>query len=328
MDQEDKPNTGRPDSPQAPSATEPQQVDAPPATPATADQLAQVEEQMSSFERSTLRWARAAVIMSFLAAVFVCFQWWEMHSGAKDTHDLAVAAGNQATWTQRLAANTDTESGHMKDLADRMKDQADRTKIEADETKVLADEARIQAAAAKSAAETAKDTLHVSERAYVIASAMTLNASAGLASFPVINMGHIPSGKVTIIVHEATINVSDPNAPSQEIIPTETHWQHYDLDSLPPMQGAITYTANIPLPRINQDQINKGLQQIVIVGTVSYGDGFIGTSEQRWRFCQAGALYPRTKDFQWRPCDWSLYMPELISVDHWPKDEYQRRNPN
>ena len=51
---------------------------------------------MSGFEKSTLRWAKVAVLMSFLAAVFVCAQWYEMHTGGVDTHNLAVAAKNQA----------------------------------------------------------------------------------------------------------------------------------------------------------------------------------------------------------------------------------------
>ena len=51
-----------------------------------------------------------------------------MHTGGRDTHDLAVAAGNQATWTQRLAGSAGTQADRTKDLADRMKDQADRTR--------------------------------------------------------------------------------------------------------------------------------------------------------------------------------------------------------
>jgi hypothetical protein len=49
--------------------------------PASAQQLTDVEKQMSGFEAATLRWAKVAVLMSFLAAVFVCLQWYEMHAG-------------------------------------------------------------------------------------------------------------------------------------------------------------------------------------------------------------------------------------------------------
>ena len=60
-----------------------------------ASLLSPNKEQMSGFEKATLRWARAAVIMSLLAAVFVCAQWWEMHEGGIDTHKLADAAVTQ-----------------------------------------------------------------------------------------------------------------------------------------------------------------------------------------------------------------------------------------
>jgi hypothetical protein len=47
---------------------------------------------MTGFEKSTLTWARTAVIMSGLAAIFVCAQWYEMHESGTDTHNLALAA--------------------------------------------------------------------------------------------------------------------------------------------------------------------------------------------------------------------------------------------
>jgi cell division protein FtsL len=70
--------------------------------PASAQQLTDVEKQMSGFEKSTLRWAKVAVLMSFLAAVFVCAQWYEMHQGGIDTHTLAVATKTQADITKRV----------------------------------------------------------------------------------------------------------------------------------------------------------------------------------------------------------------------------------
>ena len=152
----------KPDQPKSPVAAPPQEskpIDTPPAEPATAQQLEKVEEKMSSFERSTLRWAKAAVILSALAAVFVCAQWWEMHEGGKDTHDLAVAAGNQATWTQRLADSAKLQSDKTQIVADRTKDLADRMKDQADETKTIADQAVIQARANTQLAQNAVNTL-------------------------------------------------------------------------------------------------------------------------------------------------------------------------
>ena len=131
--------------------------------PATAQQLTDVEHQMSGFEQATLRWAGLAVVMSAVAALFVCAQWYEMHIGSADTHDLAVAAKTQADRMKDFADRMKDQADRTKDLADRMKDQADQTKILAEEAKVQATEATIAANAAQESAQTAKDTLIASQ---------------------------------------------------------------------------------------------------------------------------------------------------------------------
>jgi hypothetical protein len=65
--------------------------------PASTQQPANVEKEMTGFERATLLWAKVAVLMSGLAAIFVCAQWYEMHHGGQDTHALAVAAKAEAS---------------------------------------------------------------------------------------------------------------------------------------------------------------------------------------------------------------------------------------
>ena len=130
-------------------ASEPRPIDPAPPRPTTTQQFQEVKERMTAFEKSTVRWTRVAVGVSILAAIFVCAQWWEMHEGGKDTHDLAVAAGNQATWTQRLADSAKIQSDKTQALADRTKDLADRMKDQADQTKAMAGQAIIQANAAR-----------------------------------------------------------------------------------------------------------------------------------------------------------------------------------
>jgi hypothetical protein len=83
----------------------------------------------------------------------------EMHTGGEDTHNLALAAVNQATWTQRLAESTGTQSDRTRDLADRMKDQADRTKT-------IAEQAIVQANANQKLAQNAIDTLANSKQSF------------------------------------------------------------------------------------------------------------------------------------------------------------------
>jgi hypothetical protein len=84
-----------------PKGQTPEPIDAIEATkPATEQQLRDVKREMNAFERSTLRWTRTTAGIGLVTAAFICLQWCEMRSGAKDTHDLAVAAGRQADIAQ------------------------------------------------------------------------------------------------------------------------------------------------------------------------------------------------------------------------------------
>ena len=58
---------------------------------------------MDANQKSTIRWTRVAVGISILAAIFICGQWYEMHTAARDTHDLAGAAKSQADATSQIA---------------------------------------------------------------------------------------------------------------------------------------------------------------------------------------------------------------------------------
>jgi hypothetical protein len=72
--------------------------------------------------------------MSFLAAIFVCAQWYEMHAGGVDTHDLAVAAGKQADRTKEIVDQMKLQAGATHDLAVAAGKQADASKALADLT--------------------------------------------------------------------------------------------------------------------------------------------------------------------------------------------------
>jgi hypothetical protein len=84
-----------------------------------------------------------------------------MHTGSKDTHALATAAGNQATWTQNLAVNMQTQANRTKDLADRMKDQADSTRDLAASAKSQSETLRLQFASSQQVIESQRASISV-----------------------------------------------------------------------------------------------------------------------------------------------------------------------
>jgi len=76
-----------------------------------------LHERLSSFERATLQWTRLTVVVSIVAACFVCLQWWEMHTGGRDTHDLAEQAKNQADATLAVANSAASQARETAELA-------------------------------------------------------------------------------------------------------------------------------------------------------------------------------------------------------------------
>ncbi len=111
-------------SPPAPPSEEKTETTTPPVgvselispvtTEPAAQQLASVEREMTGFEKATLRWAKVAVLMSGLAALFVCAQWREMHVSGIDTHALAQQAISQASAMQGQLAEMQKQNDFMR----------------------------------------------------------------------------------------------------------------------------------------------------------------------------------------------------------------------
>src|SRR5260370_11928923 len=92
MNSEQPTNENIDPTPNSAPAPEPPPIDtAPTGQPATAQQLTNVEQRMSSFERSTLRWTRAMFIVTAGTGLFICFQWLEMRSGGEQTERIIKA---------------------------------------------------------------------------------------------------------------------------------------------------------------------------------------------------------------------------------------------
>jgi hypothetical protein len=87
-----------------------------------------VQREMTGFERGTLRWAKVAVFMSALAALFVCLQWYEMHQGGVDTHALADAAIDQADAAQQFSDTAEDINNRMSDAVDQLTTTTDNVK--------------------------------------------------------------------------------------------------------------------------------------------------------------------------------------------------------
>jgi hypothetical protein len=204
---------------------------------------------------------------------------------AGDTHTLAVAAGKQAA-----------------------------------EAIIQANAARISAEAAKSASQTAKDSLHVSERAYVVIEEPSFGFSTKSVSLPLVNSGHIPSGEMISVIHEATFNVATPTDRINYTIPNQIDWQHQRWDSILPgnHQSLI-----IPIPLLEEDRVNVGTQMVVVAGSLTYNDGFIGSPQQKWKFCFRNWYQTVMKKPYLSPCNPDEILPYLEKADGYPNNEHR-----
>jgi hypothetical protein len=142
-------------------------LDASPAETNTRNELKQIEKDMSGFEKSTLRWSRVAVVMSSLAALFVCAQWWEMHTSSRDTHDLAIAAKNQADRTKDVADAAKSQSEQAIAQTGKMRESLEKTDSLIRATNDLATQAKRSADLSAAGLKASQDAIHLDERPWI-----------------------------------------------------------------------------------------------------------------------------------------------------------------
>ncbi len=172
------------------------------------------------------------------------------------------------------------------------------------------------ASAAKKSASTASDALHVSERAYLIVGAVTLDMSKKVITVPIVNTGRIPSGKVEVVVHDATILAIWQ--PSKEFKVIEKHWKRHHLKSIP---AGYSNVLDIPITETSEGGLAGGGQQVIVAGTLTYNDGFSDTPPRIFPFCKESVYHKVLKEVIVTECDPSDKLPTLEHIDGYPNNE-------
>lgn len=244
------------------SRTEALNTDA--AEPATAEQLANVEEKMTGFERATLRWAKVAVLMSGLAAIFVSAQWYEMHTGARDTHDLAIAAKAQAEKAETISDSIQRAVTAMETGNRQAKEGIDRT-----------------LAQSKSALDASLTTSRLDQRAWVGWKYIHVDALE-VGKTVVVDVALVNSGKTlartvkgySVLALAPTMELSEflepPPEPSQTIGP---FWP--ELVYTVSASGTATSNGHqFSLVKTGLDAINSRALFLFVYGKYTYKDVF------------------------------------------------------
>jgi hypothetical protein len=183
------------------------------------------------------------------------------------------------------------------------------------DTHALATAAKTTATATQSAATTAKDTLHISERAYVIQISPQLDSAKSMINLPIFNSGHIPSGKVDVVVYEVTFNpdkITMESTSFQYIVERNKGISHFA--SIPPGYPP-TMNIGVPVTNMSTDRLDNGTQMILIVGTVDYNDGFPGSPAQRSIFCTNTVYHTVAKSSFMSACDAATELPKIEALD-------------
>ncbi len=173
------------------------------------------------------------------------------------------------------------------------------------------------ARAAESVADTAVNTLHVTERAYIAIDDPTIDVQQKAVTLAVFNVGHIASGAVGIVVHQAIANVPDILAP----VPIDRAigiWQMHRFQSAIPGKHLSIFN---PFPTMRPEDLNSGHQAIYIAGTITANDGFFNTLPQIGTFCFSTKFIPSLGHVELSPYDAASLLPLLEKVDGYPDSE-------
>lgn len=216
------------------------------------------------------------------------FQWWEMGKATKASTDAAQIAADALDENKR-------QFGKM--FGEIQKQTGAQL---------------TSARAAGSAAKTAQDTLHVSERAYITDGGVQLDTAKTVLTLPLINSGHIPSGTVETSLYEATFD----NTPLVPIVPLSSILERKHLiTNLKSMIPGSPFSIAIPIPKVSAESLSQGKQVIIIVGSISYNDGFPDTPTQRYPVCTQTLYQTVVKQFYWVPCDATAKLPIFEAMD-------------
>lgn len=283
----------------------------PPQAPASTE--APDKEPSKWRENTKLGLEIAGVVILICYTVFTYLQWHQI----RRTNDLTKTAldGSKDSLGQTLLKMQGQTDATNRLYGEAQKQTAQATTL-ATNSGIQAGEAKVAAGAATSAANTAKDALHVSERAYVVIGTPNLEVAKKAISLPVQNTGHIPSGKVEVVVHEATVDVPNTYTQSNLAAASEIHWSRQVFYTV---TSGVPYNIEIATPKMDADKLNSGLQLIIIAGFISYNDGFM--DGQQWPFCIHTIYHTIFKELALTSCDASDYLPKLELVDGYPNNE-------
>jgi hypothetical protein len=234
----------------------------------------------------------------------------------RETSPLVDYARRNTEAAEKFRIAAEGINTHVGEAVGKLSDQVGQLGRQAGATEKAATASQNGAAAAQSASHTAVDTLHISERAYIVVGMPSITPPDKFIKIPLENTGRIPSGRAEVIVHEATFNVS----PAATL---EFGWGSLPFQTITSAAGGSFFA--VPLPAIELDKLNKGQQLFMVAGTISYNDGFTNTPMQTVKFCFHSQFIPTVGQLQLVNCDPAVAIPDLEKQDEYPSTKYKKQ---
>jgi hypothetical protein len=280
------------------------------ASPPPPDQPSEGHSRREKMSISDKIMSIATIVIAIgtlVSAAAIVMQWREMVGGGKQTDALIEAAKTNACAAKSFAASAASINTGVENAVQQLDAQAKATQ---QATK-----------AAKSAADTARESLHISQRAYLSVVNPGLDMTNAKISFHIVNNGHIPAGRVTMLSHMGifkTVPIKD--VPQQaEVI--SRYWVANTFKAVP-IGDVLVFNAD--LLGFNQAEVSVGHQNILFVGTINYNDGFPSDPSTLLPFCVLSVYSPATNAITMSSCDPEYWLPEAIKADKYPSPKYKR----
>ncbi len=271
-----------------PAVTETKPKDPVPSKPATEADLEKVEERMSGFERSTLRWTRASFVIVAATAAFICFQWLEMRSGGKDTHALATAASQQATHIQAIAGAATSISSAADNFSKSVSVIRDETQKAVQELKRTADDSE---KAINQATRNAEKSLRISQRPYLTVENVRFDPPLQENQFPIhIRLDLHNSGRTPALKQTQTMEMFIGGVRTDRTAPGFVGEGTIAADRSVTVELLLYPTGPVV------SNIKSGIAEAHITGTASYIDIF--KDSHQTKFC---AVWDHEENI-WKAC--------------------------
>lgn len=159
----------------------------------------------------------------------------------------------------------------------------------------------------------------IANRAYLAAGQPSFDAKTRLFTLSIKNHGHLPTGSVDLVIHEATLDSATANVISADANNVaEAHWRHRTLAPFPPDSDPLPIAVGIHGYTEDKYTAQGAFQEIFVAGRISYNDAFSEDGPQSYDFCYQSGYNPELQKLYFTPCDPREILPALEKHDGYP----------